>query len=80
VIVVLSSILDHALRLLDPLHNTEMRTSPSILLLSGIKNVWHPSKLKFLQSQSFTQNAQARRFRNPDVSGEQIAGHKRAFF
>jgi hypothetical protein len=51
-----------------------------ILLFSGIKSVWHPSKIKFLQCHMFAQNAQARRCPNPQVSGEQLAGYKRAFF
>jgi hypothetical protein len=50
------------------------------LLLSGIKSVWHPSKIDFLKCQIFAQNAQARNFRNPEVSGEQLAGQERAFF
>jgi hypothetical protein len=51
-----------------------------ILVLSGIKSVWYPSKIKVLQCQIFAQHAQARSFRNSEVSGEQLAGQKRAFF
>jgi hypothetical protein len=51
-----------------------------ILLLSGIKSVWHPSKIEFLECQIFAQHAQARSMRNPEVSGEQLAGQERAFF
>jgi hypothetical protein len=51
-----------------------------ILLLSGIESVWHPSKINFLQCQIFAQNMQTRNFRNSEVSGEQPAGQKLAFF
>jgi hypothetical protein len=51
-----------------------------ILLLSGIKSVWHPSKIELLEWQIFAQNAQARSFRNPEVSGEKLAGQERGFF
>jgi hypothetical protein len=51
-----------------------------LLLLSGIKSIWHLSPIKSLRCQIFAQNAQARSFRNPEVSGEQFAGQKRAFF
>jgi hypothetical protein len=52
----------------------------TLLLLSQMKSVWHPSKIRWLQCQIFAQNAQARRFRNPEMSGEQLAGQKRVFF
>jgi hypothetical protein len=52
----------------------------TILLLSGIKSVWLPSKIEFLECQIFARNAQERSFRNPEVSGEQLAGQERAFF
>jgi hypothetical protein len=51
----------------------------TILLLIGIKSVWHPSKIEFLECQIFAQNAQAHSFRNPEVSGEQLAGQDRVF-
>jgi hypothetical protein len=56
------------------------RKCDTILLLSEIKSVWHSSKITFLQCQIFAQNVQARRFRNPEVSSEQLTAQKRAFF
>jgi hypothetical protein len=52
----------------------------TMLLLSGIKSMWHLSKIEFLECQIFAQNARAHSFRNPEVSGEQLAGQERAFF
>jgi hypothetical protein len=52
----------------------------TLLLLSGIKSLWDPSKIEFLECQIFAQNTQARSLRNTEVSGEQLAGQERAFF
>jgi hypothetical protein len=50
----------------------------TIPLLSGIESVWHPSKIKFLQSQLVAQNAQARGFRNSEVSSKTLTGREQS--